>query len=99
MPIRKRGHISENANPLLRNELTRNLFLWLDRKRSDAEHQRKVAKVLLDVGADMPESTSTASAPGDNRRLRGVPVVGVKGGMGGAIAGTRPGDSLKRERE
>lgn len=54
--------------------------------------ERLKARILLEVGADLPESSSIrAYAPGDPRRLRGVPVVGVPGGMGGAIPGTRPG--------
>lgn len=31
-------------------------------------------------------------AAGDEAALRGIPVVGVRGGKGGAIPGTRPGD-------
>ena len=35
-------------------------------------------------------------ASGDELALRGIPVVGVIGGKGGAITGTRPGDSGRR---
>lgn len=35
------------------------------------------------------------SPVGDEAKLLGVPVVGVRGGYGGAIRGTRPGDGLK----
>lgn len=65
-----------------------------DRREQDAEDARKLARILLETGASLPAPpTSTARAPGDPHKLRGLPAVGVRGGLGGAIAGTRPGSS------
>lgn len=64
--------------------------LWLARKREFDRMERLKARILLEVGADLPAEARPGSAPGDARQLRGIPVVGVRGGMGGAIAGTRP---------
>lgn len=38
---------------------------------------------------------ATMKLPGDVFALRGIPCVGVHGGIGGAIRGTRPGDGLE----
>lgn len=66
------------------------------RKRAmETEMLRKVAAIVLEVGAEAPRANSTA-LPGDQRRLRGIPVLGGRGSLGGAIAGTRPGDGLDR---
>lgn len=50
----------------------------------------------------IPAAVSTSSSAiadprlaGDSWRLRGIPVVGVKGGVGGASPGTRPGSNLR----
>lgn len=51
------------------------------------------AKLLLQFSreTDIPtQIVRPGSAPGDEAALRGIPVVGAKG-VGGAIAGTRPG--------
>jgi hypothetical protein len=68
--------------------------LWLARKIEFDRMERLKARVLLEVGADLPEASPGMNTPGDARQLRGIPVVGVSGGMGGAMAGTRPGDNL-----
>jgi hypothetical protein len=47
------------------------------------------AKIVL---ADERE-TSTAKAGGDPAALRGLPTVGVRGGFGGAIRGSKPGSN------
>lgn len=50
------------------------------------------------VPADRPTGSSTVADPrlaGDSWRLRGIPVVGVKGGVGGASPGTKPGTNLR----
>jgi hypothetical protein len=38
--------------------------------------------------------TSTAKSSGDPAGLRGLPVVGVCGGFGGALRGSKPGSNL-----
>ena len=52
-----------------------------------AKIQRQLAAQLY---TDTPQKTTPARAAGDPFALRGIPVVGVKGGIGGAIPGTRP---------
>ena len=47
----------------------------------------------MEVGAEAPRP-STSSLPLDPWRMRGLPVVGGRGAIGGAIRGTRPGDGL-----
>lgn len=47
--------------------------------------QRKLAAQLY---TDQP--APRARAAGDPHALRGIPVVGVKGGVGGAIPGSKP---------
>lgn len=59
----------------------------------ETELARKVARIVLEVGAEAPKP-ATGSLPLDPWRLRGVPVVGRRGAIGGAIRGTRPGDGL-----
>ncbi|HEX6944952.1 MAG TPA: hypothetical protein VIR59_13410 [Gaiellaceae bacterium] len=62
----------------------------------EAEMLRKVAAIVLEVGAEAPAPRPlTSQLPLDPWRLRGVPVVGRRGAIGGAIRGTRPGDSLR----
>lgn len=59
----------------------------------EAEMMRKVAAIVLEVGAEAPRPV-TMQYPLDTWRLRGVPVVGRRGAIGGAVRGTRPGDGL-----
>lgn len=56
-----------------------------------AEDERKLARILLETGASVPEPARTAGATagGDERRLRGIPAIGR--GVSGAISGTQPG--------
>lgn len=58
-----------------------------------AEHERAVARAVAESGEPLPAHPNHV-LPGDHRRLRGIPVVGVKGGLGGAIPGSRPGQNL-----
>jgi len=56
---------------------------------------RARAKIALEVGTvDAHPNEARSKFPGDPAALRGLPVVGVRGGFGGAIRGSRPGDSL-----
>jgi hypothetical protein len=59
----------------------------------EAEMMRKVAAIVIEVGAEAPRPV-TSQPPLDPWRLRGVPVVGRRGTIGGAIRGSRPGDGL-----
>ncbi|MDQ3672700.1 MAG: hypothetical protein M3364_09750 [Actinomycetota bacterium] len=45
------------------------------------------------MGAALPLGSGHQRAPGDPHKLRGIPVVGVRGGLGGAVSGSRPGVS------
>ena len=51
---------------------------------------KEPAKIVL---ADERE-TSTAKAGGDPAALRGLPAIGVRGGFGGAVRGSKPGSNL-----
>lgn len=65
-----------------------------ERRHAEATAQ---ATQLVELAreTDLPITTVTAAtAAGDDRRLRGIPVVGAKG-VGGAINGTRPGATLE----
>lgn len=65
----------------------------------DREHEAMIAKAVLEACDPEPVVTSgPALKPGDRKRLRGIPVVGTPGGLGGAIAGTRP-DQLRHRTE
>jgi hypothetical protein len=55
----------------------------------EAELERKVAAIVLEVGAEAPKPM-TASLPLDPWRLRGVPVVGRRGAIGGSVRGSQP---------
>jgi hypothetical protein len=57
--------------------------------------RRAKAEVYTDDLAGAVEAKSWRRLPVDPLGLRGVPVVGVPG-AGGAIRGSRPGDSLLR---
>jgi hypothetical protein len=65
------------------------LLVRLTREQMQRQAAAVTARILLEVGEDLPSSTGGATAAGDARRLRGLPAVGR--GIGGAIPGTRPG--------
>jgi len=68
--------------------------LMLRHREENVRNARLLAKLALETG-EAPMRTSAAALPGDRDALRGVPVVGVHGGRGGAIRGSRPGESLR----
>lgn len=100
------GHISETqVREDLRDELARNLLgeqnhslvAWLQKSSRVARQYQALGKVILsDESADMP--VKPGALPGDPKALRGIPAVGGRGSMGGAIYGSRPGDSLSGPR-
>jgi hypothetical protein len=54
------------------------------------EDERKIGRILIEAqGAELPKTVSRATLPGDNRRLRGIPVVAR--GVSGVSPGTEPG--------
>jgi hypothetical protein len=62
-------------------------FYAMQQRRED---ERKLAKVILETGGSAPaKAVPGATAAGDGRRLRGIPVVG-RSTAGGAIPGTDP---------
>ena len=65
------------------------LASWYRRAELHAEAERTIARVVLQAGHDAPPSKHTWT-PGDAALLRGIPVVGVHGGIGGAIPGSKP---------
>lgn len=68
------------------------LVMWARRHEEARIMDAQIVEIALEVGAALPPAPSAPSAtiPGDAWRLRGIPVVGVKGGVGGAIPGTKP---------
>lgn len=62
----------------------------LDREHCDRE--RHIAEISLTTDTPIVlHANHPHRLPGDPWKLRGIPVVGVHGGVGGAIAGSRPG--------
>jgi hypothetical protein len=59
----------------------------------NARAAEKLKPILIEAERPLPKPKPIASEPGDAHKLRGIPAVGVRGGLGGAIAGTRPGVS------
>lgn len=58
------------------------------------EDERKIARIILDSqGVDLPRTVARATLPGDNRRLRGIPVCAR--GVSGVSPGTAPSDCLR----
>jgi len=64
-------------------------LLWLKHHVYDRQCERELVRISVEVGEDVPCVVGIATAGGDERRLRGIPVVGARG-VGGAITGTRP---------
>ena len=59
--------------------------------------ERKIAQAILEAGAaEAPTAARGATAGGDRRRARGVPILGR--GIGGTAPGTNPlGELLRKE--
>jgi hypothetical protein len=51
--------------------------------------RRRLARIAIETGGDMPDRQSKSKLPGDPVALRGVPFQG-KGIPGGTIMGTAP---------
>ena len=65
-------------------------------RERDPEHARIVADALIAGMGRVTVSDSSSATAVDAERLRGLPTIGP--GVSGAVKGTRPGDSLPRER-
>lgn len=66
----------------------------MDRARLEEEQRRIVDAALRESDMAMPRrEVGARSAPADERRLRGIPVIG---GVGGHIPGTRPEQAIGR---
>lgn len=61
---------------------------WCARNNGRRRQESVLASVILETGRALPSSAAPA---GDERTLRGVPVIGVRPG---AIVGTRPDVSV-----
>jgi hypothetical protein len=92
----RRRHLAEEL-PQLAAELTRGLrgqadhgLLQLSRRNRMLREQAKVLgeALLADDAGDLP--VRPGSAPLDAQALRGIPAVGGRGQIGGAIRGTSP---------
>jgi hypothetical protein len=62
----------------------------------DLEAERQVARVVLEAGGTSEQSNGNGTVrgyrpPGDRWAIRGIPAVGGRGSVGGAIFGTTPG--------
>jgi len=70
------------------------MSLWARREHEAVAMDRRAAEIVLECGLDIPSRAelSAATAPGDTRKLRGIPAVGP--GVPGAIRGTRPDRAL-----
>lgn len=56
--------------------------------QADHRHHAEVASAIDEApNVDLP----VGWIPGDVHALRGIPLMGLKGGLGGAILGTKPG--------
>jgi hypothetical protein len=99
-------HISDTQrDPQVRDALQRNLLgqanqslvQMICRNRMLAEQARLLGReIIADDTAELPRPSSL---PGDPKRLRGIPAIGGRGSIGGAINGTQPErELLARER-
>ena len=70
-------------------------FPLIMRHACEAEHAAKIqARIALEVGSvELHKNDARTALPGDPLRLRGIPVVGVHGGVGGHMRGSQPGQS------
>jgi len=68
------------------------LAAYLRIEQELVDRDRQIAEISLATDAPVPStSTHPHRLPGDPWKLRGIPVVGVHGGVGGAIRGSKPG--------
>lgn len=90
-------HISERAPSHIRAELNRSLLgRWISRGEMEIrQHEIAADAVRKDPRVNLNPRPEALTKPGDPRKLRGIPAIGGRGSLGGAMMGTRPGDGLK----
>jgi hypothetical protein len=72
------------------------LVAYAAKAQAQARAEQQLAAIIVNTDIDKPASTGIqVYGLGDAAQLRGIPAVGVKGGHGGAIRGTRPGDTQR----
>lgn len=73
------------------------MSLWTSKAHQLRHAQATLlADIIRNINPDNPEHerTYTTTLAGDERALRGIPVVGAKG-VSGTMRGLRPGDSAR----
>lgn len=64
----------------------------IDREREAREQDAAIARALLEAEPSTTRTETPRSRLDEEMLLlRGIPVIGVQGGRGGAIVGTKPG--------
>lgn len=58
--------------------------------------EQELARIVLETGEDLPVNPK-ATLGDDARKLRGIPVTGVPGGMGGTMTDTDPYRTLEQK--
>lgn len=61
------------------------------RHLEEAALQRKLARIAAESSESLPAARGARTQREEAALLRGIPVVGVPGGAGGAVADSRPG--------
>lgn len=64
------------------------------RRQQQREAEANIERAVRESVDTTPQTVARATLPGDNRRLRGIPVVGF--GIGGTAPGTDPLGELVR---
>lgn len=70
------------------------LLLAIKHQQQRIQHARTLARIAIETGSTITTMTATAKLPGDPWAIRGIPAIGGRGSIGGAIRGSRPGDGL-----
>jgi len=71
------------------------LVKWLARRREAEYQEQRLVEIALETNMNVPDLRADPfAAPNDPFRLRGIPAIGGRGSVGGAIRGSRPGDGL-----
>lgn len=71
--------------------MSRRIRTEIARQRLAEDQATLVARALMESAPAERRRDPRSATPGDAQLLRGIPVVGVRGGPGGAIPGTKPG--------
>jgi hypothetical protein len=77
------------ALTLARIEYAGHLSLAVKRQRENAALARQVAAIALEANEPLPTAPAATKA-GDPLKLRGLPAVGGRGSVGGAVRGSLP---------